>query len=251
MINKQNNKSREDENNSCIMEWLKQHPIQALIYGCLIILIVIPLIIAYLIINNNIVSQASNDGWASFWGSYLGGFFGGIGTLVAVIVTTKQARKHQIENMNETKEMQKQSQHQIKINNLNEKIHDYHILYKKVNKMTISLVLLANEIKDEDDLANVMNKKYLNQLLEWKDIVDRLSTNPILKNLEIDFDSAYSDFTSLLKFKTSTIEEAKEKFKSNILKFQVTIEMIEKQILEEENKLYQYKYEIIDRQIEE
>ncbi len=48
-----------------------------------------------------------------FFGSYLGGIFGGIGTLVAVVITTRQARKHQEENLRETRRIQDENNQYI------------------------------------------------------------------------------------------------------------------------------------------
>ena len=66
------------------------------IIGGALITILIPLIINVVIINNNIYSKASNDGWASFFGSYFGGILGGFGTLAGVLITLRETRKENI-----------------------------------------------------------------------------------------------------------------------------------------------------------
>lgn len=57
-------------------------------------IIIMPILINYLIINNNFFSKAGNDGWASFWGSYLGAIFSGIITLIVMYVTIIDGRKN-------------------------------------------------------------------------------------------------------------------------------------------------------------
>ncbi len=64
----------------------------------LAILVVLPLLIEKLIVNNNYLSKASNDGWIAFLGSYIGGIIGGMGTLIAMIVTTRETRRIQRKN---------------------------------------------------------------------------------------------------------------------------------------------------------
>ncbi|WP_069650106.1 hypothetical protein [Caloranaerobacter ferrireducens] len=51
----------------------------------LIIILIIPSIIDWLIIGNNLPSNITNDLWINFLGSYIGGLFGGIATLFAFI----------------------------------------------------------------------------------------------------------------------------------------------------------------------
>ncbi|HFL3259430.1 TPA: hypothetical protein ACG3I5_003096 [Clostridioides difficile] len=67
-----------------------------------IILVALILIIAvFFIIENNIHSKGSNDGWLSFFGSYFGGIIGGIGTLTSVIITMRYTEKSSIESRKE------------------------------------------------------------------------------------------------------------------------------------------------------
>lgn len=82
-----------------------------IVYIIVAILIImgLPFFIQFSVIDNNWLSKASNDGWASFFGSYLGGVIGGIGTLIAMLVTTRETRRIQEENkemQNENKELQ-------------------------------------------------------------------------------------------------------------------------------------------------
>ena len=61
-------------------------------------IIAIPWGIELLIFRNNVYSIIGNDSWASFLGSYVGGVIGGAGTLLAVIITTKETRIIQQKN---------------------------------------------------------------------------------------------------------------------------------------------------------
>ena len=63
-----------------------------------VILIILPLLIEKFIVNNEFLSKASNDGWIAFLGSYIGGIIGGMGTLIAMVVTTRETRRIQRKN---------------------------------------------------------------------------------------------------------------------------------------------------------
>lgn len=63
-----------------------------------VILIILPLLIEKFIVNNEFLSKASNDGWIAFLGSYIGGIIGGMGTLIAMVVTTRETRSIQRKN---------------------------------------------------------------------------------------------------------------------------------------------------------
>ncbi len=69
------------------------------IRNILIILIAIsfgfPLIIDYVIIPSNIVSNISNDQWIQFLSSYSGGIIGGIATLIAIMFSIRHTTKIQ------------------------------------------------------------------------------------------------------------------------------------------------------------
>ena len=61
-------------------------------------IILAPIILQYIIFPNTIISNVSNEGWASFFGSYLGGIIGGVGTLWAVLISTQQTKEIQKDN---------------------------------------------------------------------------------------------------------------------------------------------------------
>ncbi|EMJ5758808.1 hypothetical protein ACTPDI_19565 [Clostridioides difficile] len=61
-------------------------------------ILIMPIIIKYFIIENDIFSEGSNDGWLSFFGSYVGGVFGGIGTIIALWFTRNDTKSIQDEN---------------------------------------------------------------------------------------------------------------------------------------------------------
>ncbi|EFF65382.1 hypothetical protein HMPREF7545_1753 [Selenomonas noxia ATCC 43541] len=72
-----------------------------IILGGLVVLL--PVILQYTVFANNIISNTSNDGWASFLGSYIGGVFGGGMTLTAVLISIQETRRIQEENKIESR----------------------------------------------------------------------------------------------------------------------------------------------------
>lgn len=63
-----------------------------------ILILILPIIIKCFIIENDVFSKGSNDGWLSFFGSYVGGAFGGIGTIIALWFTRSDTKNIQDEN---------------------------------------------------------------------------------------------------------------------------------------------------------
>lgn len=78
----------------------------------IIILILVVIVIAAPFILNCFSATITWEAWVSFLGSYLGGVFGGAGTLIAVIITTRQAKKHQEENLIETRKIQAENRNE-------------------------------------------------------------------------------------------------------------------------------------------
>lgn len=64
----------------------------------IVVSIITPFLMECLFLRNSFYSAIENKDWASFFGSYFGGIIGGIGTLIAVLVTTKETRVIQKEN---------------------------------------------------------------------------------------------------------------------------------------------------------
>lgn len=67
------------------------------------LVVILPVILQYTVFANNIASNTSNDGWASFLGSYIGGVFGGGMTLAAVLISVRETRRIQQENSRENR----------------------------------------------------------------------------------------------------------------------------------------------------
>lgn len=57
------------------------------------IIVLIPLLLQLFIINNNVPSAVSNDGWAGFFGGYIGAIIGAISTIIAVSLEIKHNDK--------------------------------------------------------------------------------------------------------------------------------------------------------------
>ena len=63
-----------------------------------IVVLLIPILLQYIVFANSIISNTSNDGWASFFGSYIGSILGGGMTLVAVLISIQESKRIQYEN---------------------------------------------------------------------------------------------------------------------------------------------------------
>ena len=57
-------------------------------WGIIILLIItlIPVYLQYIIFNNGIISNVSNDGWAGFFGGYIGSIIGAFATIKEIVM---------------------------------------------------------------------------------------------------------------------------------------------------------------------
>ena len=57
-------------------------------WGIIILLIItlIPVFSQYIIFNNGIISNVSNDGWAGFFGGYIGSIIGAFATIKEIVM---------------------------------------------------------------------------------------------------------------------------------------------------------------------
>ena len=57
-------------------------------WGIIILLIItlIPVFLQYIIFNNGIISNVSNDGWAGFFGGYIGSIIGAFATIKEIVM---------------------------------------------------------------------------------------------------------------------------------------------------------------------
>lgn len=57
-------------------------------WGIIILLIItlIPVFLQYIIFNNGIISNVSNDGWAEFFGGYIGSIIGAFATIKEIVM---------------------------------------------------------------------------------------------------------------------------------------------------------------------
>lgn len=179
-----------------------------------IFVILSPLLIYFLIIENNFPSKASNDAWTSFWGSYLGG----ISTLIAVFITVKQTRDIQNENKiiqdritrNEEESLLKSSRTFIEESlifceyNLNSSLRnilngnkiiitpEYNLINKLINRDEQTLIQKFEDIRNNRcNLVN-MNQLYthINSLAEHNryifKVIKNIGNNPMY-NVKISF----------------------------------------------------------------
>ena len=57
-------------------------------WGIIILLIItlIPVFLQYIIFNNGIIPNVSNDGWAGFFGGYIGSIIGAFATIKEIVM---------------------------------------------------------------------------------------------------------------------------------------------------------------------
>lgn len=59
----------------------------------IIVIIAVPFFLDYVIFNNDVKSNLSNEQWASFLGSYLGSCIGALTTLIVMYMTFSENKK--------------------------------------------------------------------------------------------------------------------------------------------------------------
>lgn len=140
-----------------IAEYTESHPYKSIICALMISVFLISssALVMQLIVNSDIESGASNDGWISFYGGIIGGVLGGIGTIIAVLITTIQAKNHQNENLIETRSIQAENNKQILISNANEIIKD--IREKIVSLKECEYILAKHEVQVIIDIEKKEN----------------------------------------------------------------------------------------------
>ncbi|MCX0377035.1 hypothetical protein [Clostridium perfringens] len=96
-----------------LVDFYQNHKIIFNVICILLIIVVLGIVVPFVInitaIGSDFPSKAGNDGWISFWGSYIGGIFGGAGTLIALYISSNQAREHQRESMQLTRKIQEEN----------------------------------------------------------------------------------------------------------------------------------------------
>ena len=159
-----------------------------IILGIVYVLFIVcaPIAIEKLIIANSYSSGASNDGWASFFGSYLGGVFGGTATLMAVLITIRNGKKEQEEEIAREKEELIRKSALIVYYDFEfafTNIHDFMIpLWKKRKTKSV------NQLEKEDMDAFFEARKCLNQFYfndDWIKTVANLYDSPLLERNDI------------------------------------------------------------------
>ncbi len=116
------------------------------ILGLIVVLFIIPLVLAFLLRFDFIITDTSS-GWIGFWGSYLGGIVGGLITLYVLFRTLKENR-----------EMQKK-EHKIAFCNEICKLSGE--ICGAINRECIYILKYADKKNgsDKDDLFNAMLAK--------------------------------------------------------------------------------------------
>lgn len=148
----------------------------------LVFIVFSPIVIEKLIIANSYLSGASYDGWASFFGSYLGGVFGGIATLMAVLITIRNGKKEQEEELARRKEDLIRKSALIVYYDFEfafTNIHDFMIPFWKKRKTK-----WLNKLQEEDVNAFLEARERLNQFYfndDWIKTVANLYDSPLLE----------------------------------------------------------------------
>lgn len=161
--------------------------------------------------------------------SFVGAIIGGMATLIALYIT-----------VNQTREIQKENQKQIKIKNINEKIKNYDELYEKTNYASDKAYLLKLYLSKMDDVSILDINEVIERTLEINNQLLRFKGNPLIKQLNYKCD--------LIEEKMEMMCSSKDMqdLLENIEILGDEIENVESIILEYINKLYKCKYEIID-----
>lgn len=223
---------KKDKKNKVIVDFIINHWLIMSICSILFGFAGIPFSIHHFIINNDWYSKAGNDGWASFWGSYLGGIFGGIGTLIAVMITTRQSKNHQIQNLSETRRLQEENLKQTREiqednKNENKRINEIDSLKMQIeySKNTFRLAYEYQSFLDNIDVeidiilrrTNFLSRKNtdVNEVdlskIKFKDEYEAMKKQEeILSNLDIEAKmtklfSKMEEYSKLLIIESSSI----------------------------------------------
>ena len=150
---------------------------------------IIPWAIEFLIFRNNVYSIIGNDSWASFLGSYIGGVIGGAGTLLAVIITTKETRIIQKKNelkIEEDRKVKRREERKIFAYSITEDVAKFLANLALYHDANIKIKECQERINDaEEKLA-----KTRNQLAEKRKTMGDIKakeTIPYLENREKAF----------------------------------------------------------------
>lgn len=154
-----------------ILTWTEKHIILSMISIILIIAMIIAGFSLYLKLFEGLDNHSD---WASFYGGLIGGIIGAIGTIIAMLITTIQAKNQQKENLNLTRSIQEDNRQltikmyetnksDIQIRNLNEVSKD---LREKLRNLNNCYMMLNEKSK-----LNVVYQKDVTKLIK-KDLYD-------------------------------------------------------------------------------
>lgn len=124
---------------------MKKNWKEILLWG-IILIVIIPLIMAYLLSFRLIITDTTNE-WIGFWGGYLGALFGGIITLYVMYKTNELSREHIELTLENEKYLEKRR----------EKIDFSNYVIEKMASITANVeesAFNACECKDTDKITN-------------------------------------------------------------------------------------------------
>lgn len=232
-----------------VENFVKRHYI-IISFFILLFVILVPTAVVFLILNNDVSSKATNDGWASYFGSFFGGVIGGTGTLIAVALTLWQTEK----NSDYTKKLEEEKLHQMKINNIKEQINDYSNIYKNINichKNNDEMLMkcISKSQWNFDDNKQIYN--YLNQSVN---IIDYLEDDILIERLSllVDIKEIYQIYKdNIPKVSNRSLVEKKEVkiITDEFQKVNDNFDKIEKVILKKEKELQRTKYDMFEKEL--
>ena len=192
-----------------LIGFVKKHALFIMFW--LLIIIFVPQVVNYWIINNSIPGNSTDDGWASFFGSFLRGIVGGGATLVGVILTIEQNNKEQ--KLNEIRKSREIVQHSATII-----YYDFKFAFDNINDFLFFFWRdrpgkTINKLESREDYDCFISKK--NKLNQFYFVNDWISTVADLK---------YTKQLSTKELEQFTEEEIKKIYEiyghlMNVLKF--------------------------------
>lgn len=144
-----------------------------------LIICIIPILINYFIMGNDVPSFWDNSDWAGFLGSYLGGIIGGLATLFAIYITTRETRtlekdkrdNDELENKEKEKLLNRSYLIAEEMDNLGLRLEGYN------NSGDIRILETENYIEIENYINEQKIKTIKANYLKIKNIGPNLVTN--------------------------------------------------------------------------
>ncbi len=194
-----------------------------------IFLMLVAILTAIFVVENDVISKASNDGWLGFLGGLFGSFISGIITFYVLYINRRDSEVAMQENKRETEKIQEEN---LKMSLKAQRLHRIIFQYQ-VNRQ------LVNDVMDLiAELINDVNRFYYhrssnnNQYKEYKEHAFKLCHLIEMKLFDVP------DGEKVIKQVKEYYEEWIDKEKCNISKDTSLIEEASKKLMESFNVFY-------------